>query len=172
MRKIASLTLAALALTPAALAQDAAAGGGLMQSLIMFVPLILIFYFLLIRPQQQRQKKHRQMIEAVKKGDTVVTAGGLIGIGYWDGAVCDISPASVAASIVYAVNLVGEDHVALGSDYDGATQVAFDTSQLVVLTDALLEAGLSEDTIAKVMGGNLVAFLRANLPPDNAPDNT
>ena len=102
----------------------------------------------------------------------IASAGGLIGIGYWDGAVCDISPASVAASIVYAVNLVGEDHVALGSDYDGATQVAFDTSQLVVLTDALLEAGLSEDTIAKVMGGNLIAFLRANLPPDNARDNT
>ncbi len=79
MRKIASLTLATLALSPAAFAQEAAAGGGLMSSLIMFVPLILIFYFLLIRPQQQRQKKHRQMIEAVKKGDTVVTAGGLIG---------------------------------------------------------------------------------------------
>ena len=79
MRKLISLTLAALALAPSALAQEAAAGGGLMQSLIMFVPLILIFYFLLIRPQQQRQKKHREMIEAVKKGDTVVTAGGLIG---------------------------------------------------------------------------------------------
>ena len=79
MRKIASLTLATLVLSPAAFAQEAAAGGGLMQSLIMFVPLILIFYFLLIRPQQQRQKKHREMIEAVKKGDTVVTAGGLIG---------------------------------------------------------------------------------------------
>jgi len=79
MRKIASLTLAAALFAPAAFAQEAAAGGGLVQSLIMFVPLILIFYFLLIRPQQQRQKKHREMIEAVKKGDTVVTAGGLIG---------------------------------------------------------------------------------------------
>lgn len=79
MRKIASLTLAAMAFAPTALAQEAAAGGGIMQSLIMFVPLILIFYFLLIRPQQQRQKKHRQMIEAVKKGDTIVTAGGLVG---------------------------------------------------------------------------------------------
>jgi len=79
MRKIASLILAAAALAPTALAQEAAAGGGLMQSLIMFVPLILIFYFLLIRPQQQRQKKHREMIDAVKKGDTIVTAGGLIG---------------------------------------------------------------------------------------------
>ena len=46
------------------------------------VPLALlfgIFYFLLIRPQQQRIKVHQQMVEAVKRGDTVVTAGGLIG---------------------------------------------------------------------------------------------
>ena len=46
------------------------------------VPLILlfgIFYFLLIRPQQQRVKTHKQMVEAVRRGDTVVTAGGLIG---------------------------------------------------------------------------------------------
>ena len=101
----------------------------------------------------------------------IASNGGLIGIGYWKGAVCDISPDGVAASIVYAIDLVGEDHVALGSDYDGATQVAFDTSQLVVLTDALIRAGLNEDTIAKVMGGNLIAFLRANLPTDNAPNN-
>jgi preprotein translocase subunit YajC len=46
------------------------------------VPLVLlfgIFYFLLIRPQQQRVKVHQQMVEAVRRGDTVVTAGGLIG---------------------------------------------------------------------------------------------
>ena len=46
------------------------------------VPLVLlfgIFYFLLIRPQQQRIKIHQQMVEAVRRGDTVVTAGGLIG---------------------------------------------------------------------------------------------
>ncbi|MEM9571981.1 MAG: preprotein translocase subunit YajC [Pseudomonadota bacterium] len=79
MRKFIPLTLASVLLAPMAMAQDAAAGGGLMSSLIMFVPLILIFYFLLIRPQQQRQKKHREMLDAVKKGDTVVTAGGLIG---------------------------------------------------------------------------------------------
>ncbi len=79
MRKFVPLSLAALLMAPSALAQDAAAGGGLLSSLIMFVPLILIFYFLLIRPQQQRQKKHREMIDAIKKGDTVVTAGGLIG---------------------------------------------------------------------------------------------
>jgi len=47
----------------------------------MFPLLMLfgIFYFLLIRPQQQRMKAHRQLVESVKRGDTVVTAGGLIG---------------------------------------------------------------------------------------------
>lgn len=98
----------------------------------------------------------------------IAAQGGLIGIGYWEGAICDISPAGVAASIAYAIDLVGEDHVALGSDYDGATQVAFDTSQLVLLTDALLKAGVNEEAIAKVMGGNLIAFLRANLPSRDA----
>jgi len=46
------------------------------------VPLILlfgIFYFLLIRPQQQRVKQHQQMVDSVRRGDTVVTAGGLVG---------------------------------------------------------------------------------------------
>ncbi len=98
----------------------------------------------------------------------IAAQGGLVGIGYWDGAVCDISPKSIAASIVYAVDLLGEDHVALGSDYDGATLVAFDTSHLALITDALLEAGLSETTIAKVMGGNQVRFFRANLPSGGA----
>ena len=43
-----------------------------------------------------------------------LTGGGLIGIGYWDGAVCDATPAGVAKSIKYTVNLVGREHVALG----------------------------------------------------------
>lgn len=50
--------------------------------IMQMVPLVLlfaIFYFLLIRPQQQRAKQHQQMIDAVKRGDTVVTGGGLVG---------------------------------------------------------------------------------------------
>jgi preprotein translocase subunit YajC len=67
-----------------AYAQAAAAtgGAGATASLIAFVPylaIFAIFYFLMIRPQQQRAKAHRAMIEAVKKGDTVVTGGGIIG---------------------------------------------------------------------------------------------
>jgi microsomal dipeptidase-like Zn-dependent dipeptidase len=93
----------------------------------------------------------------------IAAAGGLIGIGYWD-AVCDITPAGVAKSIAYAVDLVGVDHVALGSDYDGGTTVTFDTSELARLTQALLDAGLSEAAIRQVMGENQLRFFSAQLP--------
>jgi len=94
----------------------------------------------------------------------IAAGGGLIGIGYWDGAVCDATPKGVAKSIAYAVTLVGKDHVALGSDYDGATSVYFDTSELSVLTQALLDEGLSEEEIRAVMGGNQIRFFQKYLP--------
>ncbi|MBB4266823.1 preprotein translocase subunit YajC [Roseospira visakhapatnamensis] len=65
-----------------AYAQAAAQPGGFTESLGAFLPLILIFvifYFLLIRPQQRRMKEHKAMLEAVRRGDRVVTNGGLIG---------------------------------------------------------------------------------------------
>ena len=54
-------------------------GGDFLGPLIPFVLIAVVFYFLLIRPQQKRLKDHKSMIEAVRKGDTVVTSGGLIG---------------------------------------------------------------------------------------------
>jgi len=48
-------------------------------TLIFFVPVIVLFYFMLIRPQQQQAKRHREMIAAVKRGDTVVMSNGMIG---------------------------------------------------------------------------------------------
>ncbi|MEL6887394.1 MAG: preprotein translocase subunit YajC, partial [Pseudomonadota bacterium] len=53
-----------------------------MEAFGQFIPLILIFaimYFLLIRPQQKKVKQHQQMVEALRRGDQVVTQGGLIG---------------------------------------------------------------------------------------------
>ena len=57
-------------------------GGGLMEGLGGFLPIILIFvvfYFLLIRPQQKRAKQHREMLSAIRRGDRVLTGGGLYG---------------------------------------------------------------------------------------------
>ena len=94
----------------------------------------------------------------------IAATGGLIGIGYWDGAICDTSPAAVAAAIAHVRDLVGIDHVALGSDFDGAVTTGFDTSQLVFVTQALADRGFSEEEIRKVMGGNLLRLLERTLP--------
>lgn len=65
--------------TPA-YAQAAAGGSGnMLVSLLPFVLIFAIMYFLIIRPQRQRMKKHEEMIGAVRRGDTIVTAGGIIG---------------------------------------------------------------------------------------------
>ena len=66
----------------AAYAQDAGAAVGQPGMLESFLPIILIvfiFYFLVIRPQSKRMKEHREMVSNVRRGDTVVTAGGIIG---------------------------------------------------------------------------------------------
>jgi microsomal dipeptidase-like Zn-dependent dipeptidase len=94
----------------------------------------------------------------------VAGTGGLIGIGFWPTASGGDDAGSIARSIRYAVGVVGDEHVALGSDFDGAVQVPFDASGMVRLTDALLEAGLDDDQIAKVMGGNAFRLLAETLP--------
>jgi membrane dipeptidase len=83
----------------------------------------------------------------------VAKTGGIIGIGYWD------------AAMKHVRDLVGIQHVALGSDYDGATTVRFDTSQLVQVTQALLDEGFTPDDIRAVMGGNALRVIRAGLVP-------
>jgi preprotein translocase subunit YajC len=63
-------------------APAAAAGGGMQDSLMSMLPLVLMFvvlYFVMIRPQMKKQKEHRAMVEALAKGDEVVTAGGMLG---------------------------------------------------------------------------------------------
>ncbi|MGJ8610667.1 MAG: dipeptidase, partial [Octadecabacter sp.] len=93
----------------------------------------------------------------------IAASGGVIGMGFWKTAICDDSPAGIARSIKAAVDLLGADHVSLGSDFDGSVGTAFDSSQLVILTSALLDAGLTEDQIRKVMGENMLRVVRARL---------
>lgn len=71
--------LAAFMMPAAASAQAIDAGNEQMASLLPFIFIFAIFYFLLIRPQQRRMKEHQAMVKAVKKGDDVVTAGGVVG---------------------------------------------------------------------------------------------
>jgi microsomal dipeptidase-like Zn-dependent dipeptidase len=94
----------------------------------------------------------------------VAAKGGLIGMGFWDAAVCDVTPQGVVKAIRYAIDLLGINHVALGSDYDGGTAVMFDVGELAVLTDAMLQANFTEHEIRMVMGENIKRFLLDNLP--------
>jgi microsomal dipeptidase-like Zn-dependent dipeptidase len=95
---------------------------------------------------------------------SVARAGGLVGIGDWPTAVCGDTPAAVARAIRYAVGVVGDEHVALGSDFDGAVTTPFDASRIDALTEAMLDAGLPETSVRRVLGENAVALLRKLLP--------
>ncbi|OAN58878.1 dipeptidase [Sphingomonas sp. TDK1] len=95
----------------------------------------------------------------------IARTGGVIGIGYWDAAICSTSTKAVAEAIAHVRDLVGIDHVGLGSDFDGAVTTAFDAAQLAVVTQALVERGFSEQEIGKVMGGNVLRVLRAGMQP-------
>jgi len=94
----------------------------------------------------------------------VAATDGVVAIGYWDVATCGTDGKAVARAIRYTADLVGVRHVALGSDFDGATTTPFDTTGLVEIVGALLEARFSEEEIAQVMGENTLRVLRATLP--------
>jgi microsomal dipeptidase-like Zn-dependent dipeptidase len=95
----------------------------------------------------------------------VAAAGGVIGIGYWKMAVCGTDPAAIARAMRYVTDRVGVDHVALGSDFDGAVRTPFDAAGLVNLTQALLDGGFTDSEVGKIMGGNAFRLLSRALPP-------
>jgi membrane dipeptidase len=113
----------------------------------------------------------------------IVRADGLVGIGAWNVPLCLPRSASAAAyvdgmvkSIMHALALAeaerpghGQDYIALGSDFDGWVPVGFDASGWPLLTQGLLEAGLTETQIASVMGGNFCRLLLRGLPRGNQP---
>jgi microsomal dipeptidase-like Zn-dependent dipeptidase len=95
----------------------------------------------------------------------IAKTGGVIGLGYWDAAICSNRPEDAAKAIAYVRDLVGIDHVGLGSDFDGAVTTGFDASQVAAITQALIDRGFSDDDIRKVMGGNVIRVLTAGMVP-------
>jgi membrane dipeptidase len=94
----------------------------------------------------------------------IAQTGGVIGIGFWKTAVCGDSVEAIAKAIRYAVNLVGVEHVALGSDFDGAVRLPMGADQMVQITAALKAAKFSDADIQAIMGMNVIRLLKATLP--------
>ncbi len=106
---------------------------------------------------------NRNLTDAEIKG--IAATGGVIGIGFWDAAVCAPTPQATARAMRHVRDLVGIEHVALGSDFDGAVTTGFDASGMAAVTQALMDQGFSDEEIRLAMGGNVVRLLEAGLPP-------
>lgn len=94
----------------------------------------------------------------------VAATGGVVGVGYWDAAVCSLTTKAVVDAIDHVVEVAGIQTAALGSDYDGATTVGWDTTHLAAITQELVNRGYDPTEIAAIMGGNTLRVMRAVLP--------
>ncbi len=94
----------------------------------------------------------------------IAESKGVIGIGFWPNATCSNDILGIVKSIRHVVDLVGEDHVALGSDFDGNVQTPFDSANINQLTHTLLAHRFTEPQIKKIMGENVKRLLLEYLP--------
>lgn len=94
----------------------------------------------------------------------IAATGGVVGIGYWETAVCATSVEAIVKAIRYTADQIGVQHVALGSDFNGTVHTPFDVTGLAQLTEGLLKAGFSPEEITAIMGGNVQRLLLASLP--------
>jgi membrane dipeptidase len=94
----------------------------------------------------------------------IAKTGGVIGIGFWETAVCGPDVAAIVRAMRYVADQVGVDHVALGSDFDGAVRLPIDAANLAQITAELQMAGFSEVEIGKIMGLNVMRVLAQILP--------
>lgn len=94
----------------------------------------------------------------------VADTEGVIGIGYWNTAVCDRTPAAVVDAIDHVIAVGGLETAALGSDFDGSVTVGWDTSEIASVTKELQDRGRSDFDIRAIMGGNTLRVMRETLP--------
>lgn len=94
----------------------------------------------------------------------IAKTGGIIGIGFWKTAICGEDANAIVRAIRYTVDRVGIDHVALGSDFDGAVRLPFDVANIAQITRALQQDGFTDIEIGKIMGLNTIDLLQQLLP--------
>lgn len=91
--------------------------------------------------------------------------GGLIGVGLYQAAVCDKGIEGTIAAMAHIKKIAGVDAIALGSDFDGTVKTHFDASNMVLMTQALInQQKFSDEDIKKIMGQNVYEFLLKHLP--------
>ena len=96
----------------------------------------------------------------------IANTGGIIGIALFEPAVCGTDALATARAIKYATDLVGVEHIALGSDFDGAFTMHFDVTGYPLLVEELMKIEYSHEDIGLIMGGNVKRFMLANLPQE------
>ena len=96
--------------------------------------------------------------------ERIAANGGIVGIGYWETAICGRDAGAIVRAQRYVAGLIGAEHLALGSDFDGAVTTPFDTTGLPLITEAMLTAGFLQADIEMAMGGNQIRLLLENLP--------
>lgn len=99
--------------------------------------------------------------EQIKK---IAKSNGLIGVGFFELALCSLEVGDIVRTMQHIKNLVGVEYIALGSDFDGSVVTPFDSSGIGLLVDALLEAEFTEAEIHLILGGNTERFLLTYLP--------
>jgi len=98
--------------------------------------------------------------EHIKK---IARNGGIIGITFFPEAIGPNGVQDIVANMKYVKNLVGVQHIALGSDFDGTVTVPFDVTGMPLLVDEMLRQGFNENEIRAIMGENLKKFFLVNL---------
>ena len=94
----------------------------------------------------------------------VAATGGVMGIALFEHAVGGKTLDDTARAMRYGADLVGADHIGIGSDFDGALATATDVTGIPLLTERLMRHGFTENEIEKIMGGNVLRVLKQILP--------
>ncbi len=95
----------------------------------------------------------------------IAESGGVIGVGYWDTALCGEGVDAIIRAMSHIRELTGStENIALGSDFDGTVTTPFDTAGIIMLTEGLLSAGYTETEIRQIMGENALRVFLQVLP--------